>query len=63
MTTGLFDEHGLAFLRQLKQHLVWEDSSEWRSEVLLSSLEHLAPDFEAWATAFANGDYLQGDDR
>lgn len=54
----LYEEHGLDFLRALKDRLVWEEADAWTTASLLAALEDIAPGFEAWARDVENGDYL-----
>lgn len=58
----LYDEHGLGFLRALKDRLAWEEAGGWTTESLLASLEEIAPGFKAWARDLENGDYLPRDE-
>ena len=54
----VYEEHGLDFLRQVRDQLAWDQAAEWTSESTLSALEELAPGFAAWADDVANGDFL-----
>lgn len=58
---GVYEEHGLDFLRQVKDQLAWDEAGEWTTESVLSTLEGFAPGFEAWAEDLENGDYLSRD--
>ncbi len=55
---AVYEEHGLDFLRMLKNRLVWEKAAGWNTASLLPSLEDIAPGFEAWARDLKSGDYL-----
>ncbi len=45
----IYEQHGLGFLRALKDKLPWHDSDDWTTASLLPLLEEIAPGFEAWA--------------
>lgn len=55
---AVYEEHGLDFLRQVRDQLAWDEAGEWTAESVLSALEGFAPGFGAWAEDVANGDYL-----
>jgi hypothetical protein len=55
---GVYEEHGLDFLRQVRDQLAWDEAGEWTMESVLSILESFAPGFEAWAENLETGDYL-----
>ncbi|MGH7572404.1 MAG: hypothetical protein ACREMK_11255 [Gemmatimonadota bacterium] len=55
---ALYEEHGLDFLRQVKDQLKWDEVGEWTPESVLSALEEFASGFETWAQDLENGDYL-----
>ncbi len=44
----IYDQHGLGFLRALKEQLPWKDSGNWTTASLLPQLEEIAPGFQAW---------------
>jgi len=44
----IYDEHGLDFLRTLKEQLPWQDTGDWNTAILLPRLEEIAPGFKAW---------------
>jgi hypothetical protein len=56
----LYAEHGMDFLRDLRDQLVWTSSDEWTSDALLNRLESFAPGFQAWAAQLEQGRYLDG---
>ncbi len=58
---ALYQEHGLDFLREVRDQLAWEESEEWTTESLLLSLEEIAPGFRAWADSLPKGNYLPSD--
>lgn len=53
----VYEEHGLALLRTLVEHLAWEEAGDWTTESLLASLEGAAPGFTAWADGLQRGEY------
>jgi len=53
---AIYEEHGLDFLRQVKDQLAWDGAGEWTTESVLSTVEGFAPGFEAWAEDLENRD-------
>ena len=47
----LYEEHGLDFLRAVRDRLPWETSASWTTQSLLPALEQIAPGSEAQASA------------
>lgn len=56
--TDLYAEHGLEFLRDVRDQLPWTNSDEWTSDMLLSYLESFAPGFQTWAKHLQQGRYV-----
>lgn len=53
----VYEQHGLGFLRALEDRLAWEETEDWTTESLLSSLEEVAPGFKAWSDGLQHGEY------
>lgn len=53
----LYEEHGVGFLRAVKDQLAWEDGGDWTTASLLPALEEIAPGFVAWADGLQRGEY------
>ena len=51
----IYAEHGLAFLRRLKETLPVDTPDNWTTESLLDRLERIAPGFQGWADKFKRG--------
>jgi hypothetical protein len=45
----VYEEHGLLFLRTLKEKLPLRNMDTWTTESLLGQLESIAPGFQRWA--------------
>lgn len=54
----LYAEHGLAFLRHVRDGLPWDSSQEWTTEEILPLLDSFAPGFRTWAEDLQQGRYL-----
>lgn len=54
----LYAEHGLDFLRDVRDELPWTNSDEWTTDLLLTHLESFAPGFQAWAKQLQQGRYV-----
>ncbi len=55
----VYAEHGVDFLRAVKDRLPWEVSGAWSTEFLLPALEKIAPGFAVWADHLQRGDYAR----
>jgi hypothetical protein len=51
----IYANHGLGFLRALKEKLPFHSMSTWTTESLLADLERIAPGFQQWADEFQKG--------
>lgn len=51
----LYADHGLDFLRHVRDQLPWTSSSEWTTDMLLTHVELFAPGFQAWAQQLQQG--------
>jgi hypothetical protein len=51
----IYGEHGLAFLRTLKETLPFRTMDTWTTESLLGYLEQIAPGFQRWADRLQKG--------
>lgn len=54
----LYAEHGLDFLREVRDQLPWANSDEWTTDMLLTHLESFAPGFQLWAEQLRQGRYV-----
>jgi hypothetical protein len=48
----IYANHGLGFLRALKETLPFQSMSTWTTESLLADLERITPGFQRWADEF-----------
>ena len=55
----LYEEHGLDFLRGLRDRLDWQNAANWTTERLLPTLDGLAPGFQTWAASLGRGEATQ----
>lgn len=58
---AVYQEHGLDFLREVKDRMAWHEAGTWTTESVLSALEGFAPGFEAWEKDLQRGDVAQDD--
>lgn len=45
----LYLQHGLGFLRAVKEELPWDEYEQWTTESVLAELDLIAPGFKNWA--------------
>lgn len=45
----VFEQHGVGFLRAVRDRLAWDEMDTWTTASLLPRLEEIAPGFQAWA--------------
>ena len=57
--SDVYEEHGLSFLRAVRDQLPWKEAGTWTTEFLLPALDEIAPGFVARADNLQRGDYLQ----
>ena len=57
-----YAQHGLPFLRRLKETLPVDTMDDWTTESLLDCLEQIAPGFQRWADKFKSGTKKSGND-
>jgi hypothetical protein len=48
---ALYDEHGLEFLRRIRDRLDWQNAADWTTGQLVPILDDIAPGFQSWASA------------
>lgn len=48
---ALYEEHGLDFLRRVRDQLDWQDAANWTTDGIMPILDSIAPGFQAWASA------------
>lgn len=51
----LYAEHGLGFLRDVRDQLPWVTADQWTTEQLLTNVESFAPGFHGWAERLEGG--------
>jgi hypothetical protein len=44
----IYNGNGLDFLQSMKEHLPWDEASDWNTTILLALIEEIEPGFEAW---------------
>jgi hypothetical protein len=47
----LYEQHGLDFLRSVRDRLDWQNAANWTTDGLIPVLDGIAPGFQAWASA------------
>ncbi|MDX1567410.1 MAG: hypothetical protein R3223_06390 [Longimicrobiales bacterium] len=57
----VYEEHGLGFLRRVRDKMVWDEAGDWTTGYVLSTVERFAPGFEIWAESLRDGEYLSRD--
>jgi hypothetical protein len=48
---ALYDEHGLDFLRRIRDGLDWQNAADWTTDQLVPILDDIASGFQSWASA------------
>lgn len=52
----VYDQHGLEFLRAVREQLPWARSGEWTGASVLELVDAIAPGFKTWADALQQDD-------
>ena len=55
----LYEEHGLDFLRSVRDRLDWQSAANWTTVGLIPVLDDIAPGFQAWASALERGEAIE----